>query len=259
MSLPKDLTKKEPCLNEWAEIIGWRGSIAHGMYVPPEQEFGTDDKDIMVVCIPPVDYYCGLEEFGSRGTKEIMHNEWDIVIYEAQKFLRLLEKGNPNVLSLLWLPENMYLYKSGIGQYLIDNRDVFACKSVYHSFVGYAKAQLHKMERNACKGYMGEKRKRLVEKFGYDTKNASHLIRLLRMGMEFLVDGELHVEREDAKELLDIKMGKWTLSEVKAEAEELFKLAREAYVRSTLPVKTDHKKVNQICVDMVSMKLDCTR
>ena len=61
------------------------------------------------------------------------------------------------------------------------------------------------MERNACKGYMGEKRKRLVEKFGYDTKNASHLIRLLRMGMEFLVDGELHVEREDAKELLRIK------------------------------------------------------
>jgi len=52
---------------------------------------------------------------------------------------------------------------------------------------------------------MGAKRKSLVEKFGYDTKNAAHLILLLRMGIEFLSVGVLHVKRHDAQELLEIK------------------------------------------------------
>jgi len=63
---------------------------------------------------------------------------------------------------------------------------------------------------------MGTKRKMLVEKYGYDCKNAAHLIRLLRMGVEFLKDGRLYVMREDAKQLIEIKRGEWTLEQVKA-------------------------------------------
>jgi hypothetical protein len=84
-------------------------------------------------------------------------------------------------------------------------------------------------------GYMGKKRRELVRRFGYDAKNAAHLIRLLRMGIEFLTEGTLHVERADATELLDIKRGAWPLEKVKSEAERLFTLAQEAYVRSSLP------------------------
>lgn len=56
---------------------------------------------------------------------------------------------------------------------------------------------------------MGERRKALVRRHGYDTKNAAHLIRLLRMGIEFLQSGELLVDRSghDAGELLAIKRG----------------------------------------------------
>jgi len=53
------------------------------------------------------------------------------------------------------------------------------------------------------------KRRELVRRLGYDAKNAAHLIRLLRMGIEFLTEGTLHVERVDAPELLDIKHGAW--------------------------------------------------
>jgi len=84
-------------------------------------------------------------------------------------------------------------------------------------------------------GHMGEKRKKLVDKFGYDTKNAAHLIRLLRMGIEFLKDGELYVERFDAGELLSIKRGEWALEAVNKEAERLFGLIDKAYVESLLP------------------------
>lgn len=101
-------------------------------------------------------------------------------------------------------------------------------------------------------GYMGAKRKELVRKVGYDAKNAAHLIRLLRMGIEFLVEGDLHVERADAEQLLSIKRGEWDIERVKDEAERLFKLAEEAYVRSSLPPKPDTQKAEKLCMDIVT-------
>ena len=101
------------------------------------------------------------------------------------------------------------------------------------------------------KGYMGDKRKKLVQKFGYDTKNASHLIRLLRMGTEFLLEGDLKVFRDDAQELLDIKLGKWSLDEVKKEANNLFGFAKEAYELSPLNANVDRNLINDLCVDVI--------
>jgi hypothetical protein len=92
----------------------------------------------------------------------------------------------------------------------------------------------------------------LVEQFGYDTKNASHLIRLLRQGIEFLRDGELHVLRPDAGELVAIKRGEWPLEKVKAEAERLFRRAEDAFDRSTLPKGPSHEAINDLCVSVVS-------
>ena len=101
-------------------------------------------------------------------------------------------------------------------------------------------------------GYMGQKRRELVRRVGYDAKNAAHLIRLLRMGIEFLTEGTMHVERADAPELLDIKRGAWPLDKVKAEAERLFQLSQEAYVRSTLPAEPDSARAERLCVEMIS-------
>ena len=101
-------------------------------------------------------------------------------------------------------------------------------------------------------GYMGQKRRELVRRVGYDAKNAAHLIRLLRMGIEFLTEGTLHVERVDGPELLDIKRGAWSLEKVKAESERLFQLAQEAYVRSSLPPEPDRDRAERLCVEMIS-------
>ena len=101
-------------------------------------------------------------------------------------------------------------------------------------------------------GYMGRKRRELVRRVGYDAKNAAHLIRLLRMSVEFLTEGTLYVERADATELLDIKRGAWPLEKVKGEAQRLFELAQEAYVRSSLPAEPDHSRAERLCVEMIS-------
>jgi predicted nucleotidyltransferase len=242
---PSDL---EELLPQNVILLGYRGSIAHGMYMDPMRPEGIDDKDIMGVCIAPQSVYYGLDNLEQ---KERKLREWDSVVYELRKFVKLLEGSNPNVLSLLWLQENHYIYVDVYGERLINNRELFVSKKIYHSFTGYAYAQLKKMTHLAFEGYMGQKRKSLVEKFGYDTKNAAHCIRLLRMGIEFLKEGELHVHREDAPQLMEIKLGGWTLEQVQKEAEYLFKRAEAAYDSCTLPKAPDHDKINALVVGML--------
>ena len=160
-------------------------------------------------------------------------------------------KGNPNVLMMLWLPENAYIYKSRAGEILLSNRSMFDGKHTYKSFIGYARGQLHRMTHGAHQGYMGAKRKELFRKYGYDLKNASHLIRLLRMAVEYLSLGELHVFRGDASELNDIKRGRWTLAEVEKEASRLFDLADKALIASHLPVGPDKEGIHHLCMSII--------
>lgn len=239
--------EKKEILPDNVILLGYRGSISHGTYVPQEDKDSIDDKDIMGVCIGNEESYFGLERFEQ---KERQLREWDSVVYEIRKYVRLLLKSNPNVLSLLWLKPHLYILKTPAGERLIENRNLFVSKKVYHSFNGYAYGQFKRMTHFKFEGYMGAKRKRLVEKFGYDCKNAAHLIRLLRMGIEFLTEGELFVHRKDAQQLISIKKGEWSLEKVKVEAERLFRLAEEAYTRSPLPSKPNYKKVNELLMDI---------
>ena len=183
--IPREFYNKYPELG-FNILLGYRGSTVHGTHVPSTDPDCIDDIDVQGICIPPFEYYYGLKQFGSKGTVEIMKGVWDIVLFEFTKSIRMLKQGNPNILSLLWLDPKYYLHVSPLGQMIINNRDAFVGKHVYHSYAGYARGQMHRMEHAACKGYMGAKRKELVAKHGYDTKNAAHLIRLLRMGIEFM-------------------------------------------------------------------------
>ena len=238
-------------LGKWCILLGYRGSVAHGMYVPNTDPNSIDDIDLMGVCVPPLDYYFGLSEYGSRGTREIVVDPFDVVVYEARKMIGLLAQGNPNVLSLLWLAPDEYLTMTPAGRTLVDYRGIFMGRHMYNSFVGYAHGQMERMTRCEHKGYMGEKRKQLVAKFGYDTKNAAHLIRLLRMGIEALQTGELVVRRPDAAELLTIKRGALSLDEVKRMADDLFDKCRSAKESCPLPAEPNREAVNDLCVEVI--------
>ena len=253
MSFPKDLIREHPSLGDWNILHAYRGSIAHGMYIPKNDPISIDDKDTMGICVPPKEYFIGTKKFAKRGTKEIKRDEWDIVIYEIRKAISLLTKGNPNMLSLLWVTPQYYINITWAGQLLIDNRDLFSGRHVYKSFAGYASGQLKRMTKGNRQGHMGEKRKELIEQFGYDTKNAAHLMRLLRMGIEFLSTGELNIERHDAKELLEIKRGEWSLVKVKREAELLFSDHRQALINSPLPLAPDKEAINALCMAVVEL------
>ena len=123
-------------------FLGYRGSHAHGMYLPNSNPNSIDDIDLMGVYVAPVEFYLG---FDKKDTVESFIDEYDIVAYEFRKFVSLLAKNNPNVLSMLWLEPEHVLYQEAIWTCLVMNRHLFASKLAYHSFTGYAHAQLKKM------------------------------------------------------------------------------------------------------------------
>lgn len=236
--------------HENSTLMCYRGSIAHNMYVPNSDPNSIDDVDLLGIFMAPVDYYIGLGRH--KDTVESFIGEYDLVNYEFKKMMWMLLKSNPNVLPILNLKEDHYIYLSEDAKKLIDNKEIFYSLKAYKTFTGYAKGQLDKAEKYSTLGYMGRKRKELVEKFGYDCKNISHCIRLLRMGSEFLETGELNVYRtKDREELLDIKKGKYTLEELKEEAESLFNRAKVAYLRSELPETPNYLKINEITKEII--------
>lgn len=107
-------------------------------------------------------------------------------------------------------------------------------------------AEEHKKAKDKHRNYWTWKENRnaarheLEVNFGYDTKHAMHLVRLMRMAEEILTDGKVIVKRPDAQELLDIRAGKWTLDELLVWADEKDHYIREdLYKKTSLPKQTD--------------------
>lgn len=232
-------------------LSGYRGSIAHGTAGDV-----IDDIDIGGVFVAPISHYFGLTQL-EHIDRVCVADKYDFALFEIRKYFRLLLKSNPNVLSLLWLPQNLYIVRSEWGKELINNRDIFMSKALYKSFGGYAYGQLRRMTHLCTdQAFQGKKRRDRFEKFGYDCKNAAHLIRLLRMGIEALVTGEINVARHDAKQLKEIKRGEWKLEEIETEAHRLQNLLDEAFVKCDLPAKPNYRKAEGMLIDILKQVMN---
>lgn len=290
-------------------VLALMGSKSHGTYMPPDEPDGIDDVDLMGFVVPPLECHLGLSRWHHWVWK---HDELDVVLYSLDKAFRLLLKGNPNIVGVLWLRDEDYVHRQPAFHLLRQRRDLFSSQAAADAFTGYAAAQLQQMQafhlgriaeyeamtrmieakgnvrpvldadsaqlrhlaglwqipldtllafkklhRQHFSSYMGAKRKALVRRFQYDVKNAAHLIRLLRMGTEFLSTGRLQVFREnDAEELKRIKRGGWTLEQVKAEAERLFEGIEEARARSPLPPHPDAAAADAVLLGIQRLVLD---
>lgn len=113
----------------------------------------------------------------------------------------------------------------------------------------------HYQRKGENLGYMGDKRKQLVLEHGYDSKNAAHLIRLLRMCVEFFETGEMLVKRPDREELLAIKKGKWSLVDIKDLSAELFRKAKSAKETADMPDEPNFAGAERLLVDLISRRL----
>lgn len=101
-----------------------------------------------------------------------------------------------------------------------------------------------KANRNAA-------RSKLEEEFGYDSKHAMHLVRLLRMGEEILTTGQVIVKRPDAQELLAIRNGAWTYEQLIEYAEYTDnRIQNELYHTSSLPKHPDLKFAAKLLMEV---------
>lgn len=111
-------------------------------------------------------------------------------------------------------------------------------KREYDSYVSW------KQSRN-------KKRAELEEKFGYDTKHAMHLVRLIRMGEEIVSTGRVNVWRPDREELLAIRNGAWKYEEIEEFAKDMQEKIRELAKTSRLPKKPNHSFLDNICIGVI--------
>jgi len=205
------------------------GSQSHGM------DTSASDEDFLAVVTPPAECLFGLRSFDHWDPKDV---GLDFKVYSLRKYVGLLLKNNPNVLETLWLRGDFYCPVDTRETFfgLLAMRDKFSSLRAYHSLSGYAYDQLKRLETSCYSREMGAERKKLVDQFGYDPKNAAHLLRLYRMGVEFVETGVLNVYRKvDRAELLAVKRGEWSLAQVKAEAERLREQMKSAKEKTPLP------------------------
>lgn len=110
--------------------------------------------------------------------------------------------------------------KDEVVAFINAERAYMKAKQVYDSWISWKK------ERNPA-------RRALEEKSGYDTKHASHLVRLMRMGYEILTEGKVLVNRNgvDAEELLAVKNGAWSFDQVMEFKDSMEKKLDAEYLR----------------------------
>lgn len=186
------------------------GSGLHGIAIA-----GTDDHDEMGVFIEPASCVIGLSKPMDTYTyrtqaegRRSQPGDTDRVMYALRKYLRLAMEGNPTVLAMLFAPEKSVYATSELGDELRALASAFLSVRVVNRSAHYLDSQVQKLLGKGRQGSM-PKRPELVEKYGYDTKFASHALRLGYQGLEIAEHGRLTLPMPEPERqcVLQVKSG----------------------------------------------------
>ena len=118
------------------------------------------------------------------------------------------------------------------------------CTKIVFDEMKFKEAKKHRGQYTTWMAERDPSRHETELKYGYDTKHAMHLVRLLRTGYEILTTGQLIVQRPDASELLEIRGGKWTYEQLIAYADEMIAKV-EGLTTFAVPEEPDTKYIDQ--------------
>lgn len=128
--------REHPLLGNNIALLGLGGSHAYGT------NNETSDLDIRGCYLNP-----GKEILLGKDSEQVDDCYTDTVVYSFKKIIGLLSNCNPNVIEILGLKPEHYLYVNDIGQELIDNRKFFLSRKAINSFGGYANQQLYRLSQ----------------------------------------------------------------------------------------------------------------
>ena len=229
------------------------GSVSYGV-----SDVGSD-VDIVGFCIPPKElvfpHLSGeingfgrqkkrFDQYQQHGIKA--EKEYDVTIYSIVRFFDLVMGGNPNMVDSLFVPQNCVITSSIIADMVRTKRTIFLSKKCFHTFKGYAFAQLHKIRTKNPEG----KRKDLVEKYGYDTKYAYHLVRLLSQCQQILEDCDLDLQEKGRREHMKaVRNGEMKYEDIVAWFNEKEKTLEKVYHESKLRHSPNEEEIKQLLLD----------
>lgn len=118
----------------------------------------------------------------------------------------------------------------------------------HDSEAAYSSALKHWNQYQAWRRDRNPARAELEARYGYDTKHAMHLLRLLRMGREILETGAVHVYRPDREWLLAVRNGLLSYEELLTLAAEYEAQLATLQAASPLPDAPDAAQVEDLVV-----------
>lgn len=212
-----------------AKLAGTDDTDWYGIFIePPEKALGTDSYEHFV-------HTTGGERGGNRP------GDTDVTLYSLRKWAGLACRGNPSVLHFLFAKPESSNYLWGR---LALKPGIFLAKSHIGAFLGYANAQLRRLLNQ--RGGKDCHRPFLETEFGYDTKYAMHITRLLHEVRELMEHGTITLPRPERDLLVDIRKGKYKLYELEQMNNELEKAALAAKEKSQLPDSVDRKVISKL-------------
>lgn len=108
------------------------GSHAYGTNIE------TSDIDVKGIFVLPKENYYGVRET----IEQVQFKDPDGVVFELRKFLKLAADCNPNIIEVLFAEETDWCHITPVGRLLVDNKEKFLSTKIKHTFFGYAKSQL---------------------------------------------------------------------------------------------------------------------
>jgi uncharacterized protein len=222
------------------------GSQAHGAKLGE-----TDDTDWYGLYIPPPTKVLGLtreEHFvfttggkiGGNGPSDV-----DVCLYTLLKWAGLAAKGNPSALHFLFAPLK---FSTETWSTVAARPEIFLAKGHVKPFLGFADDQMKRLLGQ--KGQKNIHRAELEQKHGYDTKYAMHVIRLYGEAKELMQDGRITLPRPDRDELIEIRKGKYSLSQIQELGLQLESEALAAQTSSPLPDEVDRETISRLIADV---------
>ena len=202
-------------------LRGLVGSTIHGLSVSDQ-----DDRDEMGICVEPWEHFFGLRERFEQWTWRTQPEgarsgpgDLDLVVYSLAKWARLAIAGNPTVLTILFVPDDKLSICADEARQLRSMAPCFVGDNIFGPYLGYMQQQRHRLTNKVKM----PNRPELVERYGFDTKYAGHLIRLGYQGIELAETGRLSLPmREPARShIVGVRTGKVSEADVLAEAADL--------------------------------------
>lgn len=221
------------------------GSTLHGTSV----DDGLEDLDLMSVVLESPTRALGF----SRKDTWIERTKPDGVRSEAgdvdhskyglHKYLTLALKQNPTVLLALFAPPEAIRVLTPAGRALRELAPLIVAKSAYNPFRGYMHDQHKRLMGEA--GQKNVTRPELIERHGFDTKYAGHIIRLGYQGAELLRTGRVTLPMPDHERnhVLEVRTGKFSLMQVSSQIEYVKLRLDDAHSVSTLREMPDYTTV----------------